>query len=413
MSALRSKKGAYQTDVTIRSGRTSSQLVMNKLTIFISLIFLLTLSAFSQDKTLTADEVMQKTIEKLGSLKTVSYDYRAERNYASERFFHELKAASYLDFRSPDKFLGVKFQFVNGPFSATFNGSEVFFLNRSDHTIRLNSKPGRSEFDSSSYLGNSPASLKQILPKVLADKTIPRNVYETRIDNKEFYVIEYVLEKFYMDVFGEFAKTPLTRKLTYRVTVSKDDFMPVGVLQKNGDIDFIKTNFTNINQNPIPRAENTWYYSTYLGEYKFAEPSKNNLVPIGALAQEIDLPSAADDKKVSLSSHRGKVVLVEFWIFHCGACQAAVSPLNALHEKYKKKDFKLLTVNIYDSKELVDLFIETKKPLYPVLYKGEETAKTYGVDRYPTVILLDKNGLVIYSGVFNAAKIDALIEKNL
>lgn len=388
---------------------------MNKRSTFrvIALVFLLTLSTLAQDKTLTADEVMQKTVDKLARLKTISYDYRRELNYSSEGFFHELKAVAYLDLTSKDKVLGARFQFSGGGNFAAFNGSELFDLNGKNKTVRVIDKPRESDLTSNSYLVNSPITLKNILPKILADKTVPRGVVEVQIDKKDFYVVEFVLDKFGIDLFGEFAKTPLTRKITYRITISKDDLMPVEVLQKNGDVDLIKTSFSNINQNPAAPAENSWYYSTYLNEYKFAEPSKDNLIKAGAVAPEIKLPSFESGGLTSLADHKGKVVLLEFWIFHCGACQAAVSPLNALQEKYKKRDLKLLSVNIYDSKELIGLFVRSKGARYPILYEGEAAAKEYGVDRYPIVVLIGKDGKVIYSGLFEAEKIDALIERNL
>ena len=379
---------------------------------YILILLLLPVTHISAQQ-LTADQVIHKTIGKLASLKTVSYDYRRELNYVSERFFHELKAAAYLDFTSAGKVPGVKYRFAGDSNSNTYNGAELFSLDGKNKTIHLNSKPVPADFQSDSYLVNSPVTLKNVLPKIVADKTVPRSFSEIQIDKKDFYVIEFALDKFGVDLFGNFSDQKLARKITYRVTVSKDQFMPVEVLQKNGDIDFIKTTFSNLRENPAPPAENTWYYSTYLGEYKFAEPSKDNLIRAGAIAPDFTLPFAGSEREGSLSSYRGKVVLLEFWIFHCGACIAAVPQLNAIHEKYKDKDLKLLSVNIYDSKELVDFFIASKKVDYPVLYTGEAAAKQYGVDRYPIVVLIGKDGKVIFSGIFDAAKIDALIQKNL
>jgi protein-disulfide isomerase len=72
-----------------------------------------------------------------------------------------------------------------------------------------------------------------------------------------------------------------------------------------------------------------------------------------------------------------------------------------------------MAVNIYDSPELLNLFIESKKPVYQIMQKGEDSANEYGIDRYPMIVLLDKNNIVIYSGLLDPAKITALIDKNL
>lgn len=379
-----------------------------------TLLVLVTLSVFSQEKLPSADEVFQKTIDKLNSLKTVSYNHRGELNYASEKYFHERNATVYLDFASLDKTIGVNFQFVDGNWMSTFNGTEYFSRNTKTKIIRINNKKLRYEFEVSPYLGNSPVSLKINLPKILADPTISRSVSETKIDGKDFYLIEYVLDKFYMDLFGDFSKQKLSRKITYRITVSKDNFMPVEILQKNGDVDFIKTNFTNIVEQPAPPAEATWYYSTYLNEYKFEEPPKDKLIQVGAYSRDLSLTSfSKEPTTTTLRDLRGSVVMLQFWIFHCGYCQSAVPALNEIQEKYRYKKFRLLAVNVYDSPELLNLFIEREKPVYQIIQKGEDAANEYGVDRYPTIVLLDKNNIVIYSGGLDPAKITALIDKNL
>lgn len=50
-----------------------------------------------------------------------------------------------------------------------------------------------------------------------------------------------------------------------------------------------------------------------------------------------------------------------------------------------------------------------------MLYDGEAMAKAWGVDGrgYPTVVLIDKTGKVIYSGNFNYKKVEELIKANL
>jgi thiol-disulfide isomerase/thioredoxin len=387
---------------------------MNKYLACLTLLVLVTLPVFSQEKPPSADEVFQKTIDKLNSLKTVSYNYRGELNYASEKYFHERFATAYLDFASLDKTIGVNFQFVDGNWMSTFNGTEYFSRNTKTKIIRINNKKLRYEFEVSPYLGNSLVSLKINLPKILADPTISRSVSETKINGRDFFVLEYVLDKFYMDLFGEFSKQKLSRIITYRVTVSKDNFMPVEILQKNGDVDFIKTSFTNIVENPAPPAEASWYYSTYLNEYKFEEPPTDKLIKVGAYSRDVSLTSfSKEPSTTTLRDLRGSVVMLQFWIFHCGYCQSAVPALNAIHEKYKDKKFRLVGVNIYDSPELLDLFIQSKKPIYPIMQKGEDAANEYGVDRYPMIVLLDKNNIVIYAGPLDPAKITALIDKNL
>ncbi|HEY2846778.1 MAG TPA: TlpA disulfide reductase family protein, partial [Pyrinomonadaceae bacterium] len=119
------------------------------------------------------------------------------------------------------------------------------------------------------------------------------------------------------------------------------------------------------------------------------------------------------NEPISLSALRGKVVLLDFWIFHCGPCQDGVPKMNTINEKYKKRDFQLLSVNVGDTPKLIDLFIKTTGAEFTILQNGDEAAKRYGVIGFPTAVLIGKDGKVIYSGGFDYAKVDALIEQNL
>ena len=48
-----------------------------------------------------------------------------------------------------------------------------------------------------------------------------------------------------------------------------------------------------------------------------------------------------------------------------------------------------------------------------MLYRGAEIAKELGVGFYPTAILIDKNGKVVYAGGFNHQVIENLIRAHL
>lgn len=363
----------------------------------------------------TADEILQKVSDKLSSLKTIKYNYHQEYNYASEAYHAESQAQSFLEFTPLDSVIGIKFQFNNPDILITYNSSEYFILKKKDKTIKVESTPKNEFLFSSSYLQFAPQMWRNALPKVIADKNISKSVSETKIKNKDYYLIEIVLNKAYIDSgSGNISPLTLDRQMIYRLTIDKQSFLPIEVFRGNNvNQDFNKTTFSEIVENPTPPVENSWYFSTYLNEYKYAETPKDNLIKVGEAAHEINLPMFATNRSVSLNDYKGKVVLLDFWIFHCGYCQASVPKLNALQEKFKGQKFNLLTVNVTDSKELIDLFIKKTKSEFPILYRGGEIAKQYGVVGYPTVVLIGKDGKVIYSGIFEQAKIEDLINKNL
>jgi thiol-disulfide isomerase/thioredoxin/outer membrane lipoprotein-sorting protein len=369
---------------------------------------------FANDqKSVSAEDILQKTSAKLSSLKTVKYNHRRELNYQSQSYLREIEAEATVHFDLTEKLCGARFQFSNPEYLIVFNGSEFFDLEHKDKVINVKNKTRAGDLESSSYLYGSLVTLRNILPKILADKTIPKKLLQIKENNQDFYVVEFPLSKFGITTLGGFNTEPLERTLTHQIKIDKESYLPLELLLKLNQTDFIKTSFTNLQENPPAPLGNSWYYSTYLKDYKFNSPSKTNLIAVGSVAPEFSLPLWKTDSTVSLSDYRGKLVMLDFWIYYCGACLASVPKLNELQAKYKDKNLKLLTVNIYDSPQLLENFVKTQKPEYPILHQGETIAKQYGVTFYPTVVLIGKDGKVLYSGVFDKEKIEELINKNL
>ena len=56
------------------------------------------------------------------------------------------------------------------------------------------------------------------------------------------------------------------------------------------------------------------------------------------------------EKNVSLSSFKGKNVLLDFWGSWCGICRSKFPEYIKLYEKYKAKGFEIVAVS-FDSNE--------------------------------------------------------------
>lgn len=364
---------------------------------------------------LSADTVLRKTLTKLLAIKTIKYKYHQEYDYASEGYKAESKADTFLEFTPLDNVIGLKFQFRNDDRFIAYNGSEVFELKEKDKTIKVESNPNVQDLSYRTHMSYGPLMLRNALPTIIADKSVVKSVTETRTSSGRFYVIEFVLDKKYIDSgIGNILPMTIDRKTVYRVTVDKTSFMPVEVFRGNNvNKDFNRTTYSDIAENPTPPVETSWFYSTYLDTYQHAKPPENKLIKKGEVAADWTLPMYRTGGATSLNDFDGKVVLLDFWIFHCGACQDSVPRLNALQAKYKNKDFKLLTVNIADSPKLIDLFVKKAKPKFPILYNGKDLAEKYGVTAYPTAILIGKEGNVLYAGGFDAKVLDELIGKSL
>ncbi len=106
-------------------------------------------------------------------------------------------------------------------------------------------------------------------------------------------------------------------------------------------------------------------------------------------------------KGVSLSSLKGKVVVVDFWASWCGPCRMVMPHIQEIHEKYGK-DVAVLAVDTWDTKAACLNFLK-ESPQYtmPVLLdpasdnqSASIATKSYGVNGIPTTIIIDKDGIV-------------------
>jgi peroxiredoxin len=115
--------------------------------------------------------------------------------------------------------------------------------------------------------------------------------------------------------------------------------------------------------------------------------------------------SQADEqgKPVSLSSFKGKYVLVDFWASWCGPCRQENPNLVRTYEKFKSKNFEILGVSLDNNKDKWLKAIQEDQLNWPhvsdLKYWKNEVAVQYGVQSIPANFLLDKEGKIIAKGL--------------
>ncbi len=146
----------------------------------------------------------------------------------------------------------------------------------------------------------------------------------------------------------------------------------------------------------------------YIAEFGKENPQVNNFINgkkasmasfiIGGEAPEI-VQNSITGEPLSLSSLRGKVVLIDFWASWCRPCRKENPHVKKLYSQYKDKGFDIYAVSL-DRKQgaWANAIKVDGLPWHHVSdLKGWSSgaAKLYGVTSIPQTVLIDRNGKIL------------------
>ncbi|MBP6385640.1 MAG: AhpC/TSA family protein [Pseudarcicella sp.] len=121
-------------------------------------------------------------------------------------------------------------------------------------------------------------------------------------------------------------------------------------------------------------------------------------VKIGLEAPEISM-KMPNDSTLTLSSLRGKYILIDFWASWCGPCRKENPNVVKVYNKYKNKNFDILSVSLDQDKSAWIRAIQadnlTWNHVSDLQQWNSAAAAAYGVKGIPATFLLDKEGKVI------------------
>ncbi|HTF81371.1 MAG TPA: TlpA disulfide reductase family protein [Cytophagales bacterium] len=151
------------------------------------------------------------------------------------------------------------------------------------------------------------------------------------------------------------------------------------------------------------------YYSTVLSQFKkeygddrgvqdYIKKLPKRDISVGDEVPNIVLKDTLN-RDLSLTSLRGKVVLIDFWASWCGPCRAENPNVVRVYNKYKDKGFTVFGVSLDQNREKWLGAIKSDGLAWSHVsdLKGwaSEGAKLYGVKSIPQTFLIDKEGKVI------------------
>lgn len=137
-------------------------------------------------------------------------------------------------------------------------------------------------------------------------------------------------------------------------------------------------------------------------------------------AQEFVLVDASG-KSVTLSSFKGKPLLLDLWATKCGGCVKEIPAFIEIHRTYANRGLAVVGISmdiLYEDLKgpaeawsLVNPFVEAHKVDYPILMGDDGITKRYSVNALPVTYLIDRHGLIAatYVGIVDRANIEANI----
>jgi len=119
----------------------------------------------------------------------------------------------------------------------------------------------------------------------------------------------------------------------------------------------------------------------------------------GVFAEEF-VTTDLNGEKISLTDLKEKIVVLNFWFTSCQPCILEIPELNKLVEKYKDQNVAFIAITFSKETDLKKFFSNHKFDFTIVADLG--LIKQYKVDSYPTSMIIDEKGEIIFRkvGVF-------------
>jgi peroxiredoxin len=166
-------------------------------------------------------------------------------------------------------------------------------------------------------------------------------------------------------------------------------FLLVVINQLSDDVFLLERRFQNLS----PEVQQSMY-----GKYLMEQITNGKIGAVGSEAQDF-IQNDTSGKPVSLSSFKGKYVLIDFWASWCKPCRMENPNVVAAFERFKAKNFTVLGVSLDRSRDAWIKAIQDDglawSQVSDLKFWNNAVAQQYRVQQIPQNILVDPNGKIV------------------
>lgn len=109
---------------------------------------------------------------------------------------------------------------------------------------------------------------------------------------------------------------------------------------------------------------------------------------------------AMDGREVDLDQLRGKVVLLDFWATWCPPCMEELPHVRDAYERFQKQGFEVVGISFDTERRQLEDVVKHERLAWPQYFDGlgrdAAPGKVFGIQHWPSMWLLDRNGVVRY-----------------
>lgn len=114
----------------------------------------------------------------------------------------------------------------------------------------------------------------------------------------------------------------------------------------------------------------------------------------GMMAPDATVQNMLKDP-VTISSMKGKVVLLDFWATWCGPCRHTMPTLQRIYNDYRGKGVEIMGVT-REPQHIIGEFLKGSQFTYPMYTDNTGAANSaYKIESIPVLVVIGKNGQIV------------------